>query len=140
MDMLVKVTGHPIGPFKPDEHVGPQPPPGEEEAIKLQSLFTFERMMFLSKLFLYASLPDVRKIARNEWTDAKKRLDGLGPKKQAKLKGRMIDLFDRVEVGPERLPEDLSAGHCEDGYEVTPTGEGTTSATNPADHAAWSGN
>ena len=119
MDMLVKVTGHPIGPFKADEHAGPQPPPGEEEVYKLQALFTFERMMFLSKLFLYASLPDVRKIARNEWTDAKKRLDGLGPKKQAKLKGRMIDLFDRVELGPERLPE-LSAGHSEDGYEVAP--------------------
>lgn len=56
------------------------------------------------KVFLYLGLKDARKELKPEHSIALKRLAGVGPKKQAKLRRRLNALYDRIMVGPASTP------------------------------------
>jgi hypothetical protein len=66
---------------------------------------------FMAKVFLYLGLKDARKEMNADYSAAIKRLEGLGPKKKAKLHHRLQTMYDRITVGPESLPSPPAAEH-----------------------------
>jgi hypothetical protein len=76
---------------------------GDEAMCKL--------MNFMAKVFLYLGLKDARKEMNTEYSAAIKRLEGLGPKKKAKLNRRLETLYDHITVGPESMPSAPGGSH-----------------------------
>ena len=96
------------------------PGPGLEEALARIKTAVREQLEYLLKVFLYMSLPETRRVTRNEWSEWETRLARLGPKKAAKLRRKPMDgVYDRIEVGPLTWPE-ITPGGGDGGYEVSP--------------------
>jgi hypothetical protein len=74
---------------------------------------------YVAKVSLYMGLKEARVVRDDAYTTAQERLRRLGGKKQARLVRRGARLYDRIVVGPDRLPADLDAGLGE-GHAVSP--------------------
>jgi hypothetical protein len=62
----------------------------------------------LAKVLLYLNLPDAEKRRLTERTDLQKRIQGLGPKKAAKLARKLTTAYDRILIGPSETEADTA--------------------------------
>ncbi|MET3115812.1 hypothetical protein AAKU64_000015 [Undibacterium sp. GrIS 1.8] len=76
----------------------------KEKSIKIvdQKQIT-DLVNYVAKVFLYLGLKEARHIQINDYSDAQQRMQGIGPKKQAKLGRKITSLYDRIMVGPQGL-------------------------------------
>lgn len=66
-----------------------------------------------TKVFLYWNVEQARRVVETPYTNAMQQLKQLGPKKAAKLRRRVDQLYDRVLLGPLALPDHVHGGHGE---------------------------
>ena len=111
----------PLGPLVEEAMARTIPGPGMAQTVDRLKEAVRASMDHLVKAYLYMSLPEARKVVRDERSQWNARLARLGPRKQAKLsrKAAGASCYDRIEIGPEAWPESLSHAHGE-GYEVAP--------------------
>ena len=64
-----------------------------------------------TKIFLYWNVESARRVMETPYGDAMRQLKGLGPKKSAKLRRRIDQLYDRVLLGPIALPAQSHGTH-----------------------------
>lgn len=64
-----------------------------------------------TKVFLYWSMEHAQRRTETPFSGALTRLSAVGPKKAARLRRHVEQLYDRVLVGPATLPEHLRATH-----------------------------
>ncbi len=60
-----------------------------------------------TKVFLYWAIEQARHVSLTPHGDALRRLQGMGPRKAAKLRRQTERLYDRVVLGPDTLPAHL---------------------------------
>lgn len=60
-----------------------------------------------TKVFLYWSLEQTSRIARTPYSEAMRRLHGMGVRKASKLRRQIERLYERVVLGPSALPDHL---------------------------------
>ena len=59
---------------------------------------------YVVKVFLYLTLKDARRVSHSEYSEMRRRIQGVGEKKRGKLTQRMASLYDGIVVGPAALP------------------------------------
>ena len=59
----------------------------------------------LAKVLLYLNLPEAEQLRLRERTELAQRMAKLGPKKAAKLGRKLATAYDRILLGPSRMPE-----------------------------------
>lgn len=77
------------------------------EALRAQQLATAQ---VCTKVFLYWSMAHARRVEEEPYSAAMAGLRAVGPKKAAKLRRQVADLYDRVLLGPMALPAHLVCG------------------------------
>jgi hypothetical protein len=84
------------------------------DTVEGQSAEAYYRPMhaavsYVVKVFLYMALRQARKIEHSDYSEAAKRIGGVGVKKRARLIQRMASLYNGILVGPPYLPEETTA-------------------------------
>ncbi len=67
---------------------------------------------YVAKITLYMGLKEARVVRDDVYTAQQARLLRVGGKKQAKLERQGARLYDRIVVGPDRLPAESGAGEA----------------------------
>jgi hypothetical protein len=61
-------------------------------------------MQTVAKVFLYMGMPQAVQRDERSYSNALNKLIRLGPKKAAKMQRQLMDLYDRILVGPDEIP------------------------------------